>query len=278
MTDHNTSQRHECFVDVVTAFVAGAKASELMQPRERAFDDPTKEAQTAAVSRMAFAEHRFDASFAEFLPMRLGVITPVALNFLGAATRPAPFPTDRRDRVDQRQQLGEIVSMRAAQQAGQRDAAGIGDQMVLAAAFAAIRGIRSGLRPPKTARTDAESTTARDQSISSAACKRASRICRTRSHTPAASQSRSRRQQVMPLPQPISCGRSSQAMPVLSTNRIPVRARRCPIGFLPGYRNRRGFGGGSTGSMTSHNASSKIGFAILVPPCTRKGHNHNRFR
>jgi hypothetical protein len=74
------------------------------------------------------------------------------------------------------------------------------------------------------------------------------RFSRTRwilSHTPVACQSRSRRQQVMPDPQPISCGRYSQGMPVRSTKRIPVKAWRSGTG-VPGtpYKtlDRRGCG------------------------------------
>jgi hypothetical protein len=60
---------------------------------------------------------------------------------------------------------------------------------------------------------------------------------------PAVAQSRSRRQQVIPLPQPISWGRYSQGMPVFSTNKIPVSAARS------GTRGRPPFGlGGSGGS------------------------------
>jgi hypothetical protein len=40
-------------------------------------------------------------------------------------------------------------------------------------------------------------------------------------HTPASWQSRSRRQQVMPDPHPISCGSISQAMPLRSTKTMP---------------------------------------------------------
>ncbi len=52
--------------------------------------------------------------------------------------------------------------------------------------------------------------------------------------TPASFQSWSRRQQVMPQPQPISAGRSSQGMPVLRTKRMPVRALAVLQGFSTG--------------------------------------------
>lgn len=58
----------------------------------------------------------------------------------------------------------------------------------------------------------------RDQSMQSAARSSASRILCSRSQTPAACQSRKRRQQLMPEPQPISWGNISHGMPDCSTN------------------------------------------------------------
>ncbi len=56
------------------------------------------------------------------------------------------------------------------------------------------------------------------------------------SQTPATCQSRSRRQQVMPLPQPIFCGKSSHGMPLFNTNRMPANVARS------GTRGRPPFG------------------------------------
>jgi len=46
-----------------------------------------------------------------------------------------------RDAVEQRKQLGNIVPVRPGKEDRQRDAVGIGEQMVLAAELAPIRGI-----------------------------------------------------------------------------------------------------------------------------------------
>ena len=90
--------------------------------------------------------------------------------------------------------------------------------------------------------TEEESTTARDQSIWSACWRWAKRAAWTFFQTPCFCQADKRRQQLMPLPQPNSCGSSSQGMPVRSTNKMPLSAWRCPIGLRPGYRRRRFFG------------------------------------
>ena len=71
------------------------------------------------------------------------------------------------------------------------------------------------------------------------------RWARMKSQTPASVQSRSRRQQVMPEPQPSSRGRSSHWIPVLSTNTIPVSTlrsssrRRPPLGASRMRRHQR---------------------------------------
>ena len=78
---------------------------------------------------------------------------------------------------------------------------------------------------------------------------------------PAACQSRSRRQHVMPDPQPISWGSISQGMPERSTNRMPVSAAR----FGTGGRPPLGLGrsGGRSGSTMAHNSSETSG--LLMP-------------
>lgn len=121
---------------------------------------------------------------------------------------------------------------------------------------------------PLFAATVAESTAARSQSICPARPNFSrSRWC-NRSQTPALCHSFSRRQQVMPLPQPISLGSISQGMPLRRTNRMPVNAARSdtrgrpPFGF--------GFSGGNRGAICSQSLSSRSG-RILRPriTCTR---------
>jgi hypothetical protein len=139
---------------------------------------------------------------------------------------------------------------------------GVDHQMALRPRFAAIRRIRPGVFAPLLAAILAESNEARDQSRCSACCKRLSNVWWRRSQTPAWCQSRSRRQQVMPLPQPSSCGSISQGMPLLSTKMMPVSAARSlrrgrpPLGL--------GGSGGNSGATTAHSSSLTRG--LLMPP------------
>src|SRR5262245_16736660 len=116
--------------------------------------------------------------------------------------------------------------------------------------------------PPPRARAKELSTAARDQSILSAPCNSSSSTACRRTHTPACCHSTSRRRQRLPEPQFISRGRSFQLMPVLRTKRMPVRAWRFVSGLRPGKRQRRGLGGGSSGSIRCHSSSVNRGLAI----------------
>src|SRR3954465_10835557 len=116
--------------------------------------------------------------------------------------------------------------------------------------------------PPYADRTKLLSIRARDQSILSAYRSLLSKTLWILTQVPLACQSRSRRQQVIPHPQFISQGRSSQGMPVLSTKRMPVRTARSVTGGWPPLG--LGVHLGSNGSMTSHSSSGSKGLAMIV--------------
>jgi hypothetical protein len=94
----------------------------------------------------------------------------------------------------------------------------------------------------------------------SASPNRSKRTRCKRSQTPASCQSRSRRQHVTPLPQPISWGNSSHGMPVFNTKMIPVSAARSDTRGRPPL----GLGGstGRSGWITFHNSSLTNGLLI----------------
>jgi hypothetical protein len=248
-------------MNIVAFLISNTETSILVQPREGTFYYPTVDTQSASVFSPSFGQQGDNSSVAKFSAMWLRVIAPITKKAIGMLTRPANLACDGRDTVNQRQKLCDVVPVGTGQYHRKRNTVGICYQMMFRASFTPIRGIWACFRPPKTARTDAESTTARQKSIWST---RRNLLNSTRwilSHTPAFCHSCNRRQQVIPQPQPISCGRSSQPMPVLSTNNMPVRAWRFDTGFRPGYRNLRFFSG-INGFMISHNSSLTIGFAM----------------
>lgn len=240
-----------------------------MQPRQRPFDIPALFAQATAVCRTALGQYRRDAVCTQPLALGFGVVPTIPLDPRGAKAGATPRASYQRDSVDQSLQLCHIVDIGRRDLRGQRNALRIRYHVMLGARFGAIRRIGAGLGPPKTARTDELSTSARDQSILCSACRSESKTWCRSAHTPAVCQSRRRRQHVMPEPQPISGGKSSQAIPVLRTKRMPVKALRLSMGLRPGKRVRRGLAGGKSGCTISHNSSETSGLAIRA--CLSQG-------
>lgn len=260
-TDLNTTDYQKSLMDISTLFVTNSKPSVLVQPRQASFHNPSINSQTTAIFSSPLGQHRHNTFFPQLTAMIFTVIPSVSQQAIRSFYRVAHLTGNRRNRLHQGDQLRYIMSIRTGHENAQRDSLSICYQMMLRAFFAAIRWVGAGLRPPKTARTDAESTTALEKSIWSACRNLFNKRWCILSQTPASCQSRSRRQQVMPLPQPISLGKSSQPIPVLSTNRIPVSAARSGTALRPGYRKRL-VRFGITGLMISHNSSSNIGFAM----------------
>ena len=102
-------------MNVVAAVVSGTEASELMKPGQRSFDHPAKDAQSAAVFRVALGENRFDVSLAKQFTMRLRIIATIGLYAVRASPRPAALSTDWPNAIDQGDQLRDIVSVSAGQ-------------------------------------------------------------------------------------------------------------------------------------------------------------------
>src|SRR4051812_38498622 len=90
-------------------------------------------------------------------------------------------------------------------------------QVALAAKLRPICGIWPSQQPPKTARTEQLSTTARDQSIWPSRESQSNNTKWIKSQIPSCCQSRNRRQQLIPEPQPSPCGSIRQGIPLRST-------------------------------------------------------------
>lgn len=255
-------------MNVGPTFEANAKTTEVVKPSMSTFDNPAEFAQATAVFCPALGDHRLDASLAKFLAMCLRVIATVCVDDLWLLKRPTTYAANRWNGVKQRQQLGDIVAIRASEDHADRNAIGVYEDVVLGTWSRAIRGVRTSFSPAPTARTGEESTAAREKSSSPASRNFASSSSCNRFHTPAFCQSRNRRQQVEPDPNPNLVDRSRQRIPVLSTNRMPFSAARFETGNRPGYFLRRGLGEGSNGSISVHSSSSTIGAPILGSSCS----------
>jgi len=221
-------------MDTRQSFVAHPQSAKLMQPGNGSFNDPAGFTQAAAVWRSALGQIAGNPAAFERIPVRLAVVAPITLHTSRFASGPPGLAGNRRDGIDQRQQLRDVIAVGLSQNHTQGYAACLDEDVVLAARFAPIRGVRACFFPPCTARTDELSTTTRDKSSLSAARRRESSTWCSLSHTPASCHWRNRRQQLMPEPQPISRGRLSQGMPVCRTNTMPVSTWRSSRRLRPG--------------------------------------------
>jgi len=249
-------------VNVRAAFEASAKTTETMQPRMSSFDDPTEFSETAAVFGPTPGDDRSDAALAKSAAMGVGIVTTVGVDNLGLTKRSAARATNRRDSVDQRQQLGDIVAVCAGDDRADWNAVRVYEDVVLGAWSCAIGGVWPSFWPAPTARTDEESTAAYEKSSCRDSRSLSSSSPCSLSHTPACCQSCNRRQQVAPEPKPNRVGRWFHRIPVFSTSTMPLSAARSETRRRPGYRLRRGLDGGSSGSISAHSSSSMIGAGI----------------
>lgn len=270
MTNQTELQLNEGFVHEVVPVIAHAQAAGVVQPAQTALNGPAFFSQPTAVRCAAPGQFGRDALLSQFVTVRLRVISPVAQQLPGATTRASSFALHRRHRIKQGPQLRDVVAVGSGDRHAQRHAPRIDEQVMFGAGPSAVGRVgadglavfsllKESLQTP-TARTLDESTHARDQSNCPAWCNfDSSKTCKA-FHTPSWCHALSRRQQVIPEPQPISCGRYSHGTPLFKTKRMPVSAARSlrrgrpPLGLAGS--------GGNRGSISRHNASSKSGFAM----------------
>src|SRR5690606_25400 len=177
-------------------------------------DHPPVGAEPGAVCGAAAGDAGTDAFGVHPPAMAVVVVAAVGVDGLWTSSGPPASSPYRWDGVDQRDELGDVVAVAAGEADGQRDARALGDHVVFRAGPGAVDRARTGFGPPLCARTWVLSITALDQSSFWAACSSESSSSCSRCQTPAACHSASLRQQVIPEPNPSSCGRNSHGIPV----------------------------------------------------------------
>lgn len=266
MANQRATDFEKCFVDVTPPFVANPQASELVQPTEGPLNNPTIHTQTAAVLGISSGNERFYANLAQRLSICLRIVRTIRIKLLEAISRRPTLSCNGRHVINQRQQLRHVVPIGGGEANDDGHTVAVSQQMVFGAWFSAVYRARTGRFAPPTARTVELSTVAREKSIWLAFRSLFNKSRWIFSQTPACCHSARRRQQVIPQPQPISCGRSSQGMPVLRTNSTPVNVARLGNLLRPELRFRRLLTG-INGSIVVHNASETRGLAMAMPPC-----------
>ncbi len=85
------------------------------------------------MSCSAAGNGRHDAAVADLVAIEVVVVAAVGEEHVGLAVGPSDTATDRRDRVEQGQELGDVVAVAAGQQDGERGAVPVDDQVVFRA-------------------------------------------------------------------------------------------------------------------------------------------------
>ena len=238
------------------SFVAKVETAKLMKPSDRAFDHPSRSAEAASVRGAAFREGGLNALAVQRLAVRLRIVAAVALHQGRFSSRTAGAAAQRRNARHQGQELRHVVSIGGRQDGGQRNAPCLGENVMFRPRLTAIGWVRSSFFPPRSARTEALSTMVRARSSSPRWRNSVRRAAWSRRHTPARCHRTSRRQHVLPEPQPISFGSICHGIPLRNTNKIPVNAARSATRGRPMFLNRRWGGFGNNGSIRRHKASS----------------------
>lgn len=222
--DDATSQGEQRDMNVDATLEAITQLAECGQPGVRALYDPAMSSESVVALDTSAGNTVLDAPTLEMGATARKVVALVRVQFAGPATRPAALACNRRQGINQLVEHHRVMTIGPGDAEHHRDALAIRDEVTFAAKFSPVRRVRACVRAPRGLGTLAPSMLKRlKSSLSTLRSSSSSARCRP-CHTPAACQSRSRRQQVMPLPKPSSCGSSSHGMPVRSTNRTPFRA------------------------------------------------------
>ena len=135
-------------MDVDTPLVADPQTPVLMQPADDTLDDPARLAESAPTRGVALRQHRLDVALPQLGLLGFRAVRPVALDACRTEARSPALAPKGRDRIDQREELGEVVSIRTSERDHQRDALRFGEDVVLAPRARPIGGIRARLEPP----------------------------------------------------------------------------------------------------------------------------------
>jgi hypothetical protein len=248
-------------MDIGPTLVADGEPPEAIEPGQGAFHHPAVPTQALARLDLLASNADLDVAFRQRLPAARDIIGLVGMPLVRPLTPTSVGLSNPGHGVEEVLEDYRIVTIGPRQEGGERQPTPLGQNMPFGAAFAAIGGVRSREVAPLLAGIEAESMQARLQSIWPASPSRSSSVWCKAPHTPTACQSRNRRQQVIPEPQPISWGSNSHWMPVFSTKMMPVKQARSEMRGRPPL----GLGGsaGSSGETSAHNSSLTKGLLIL---------------
>jgi hypothetical protein len=135
-------------VDVVAAVGADEQSAAVVEPGEGALDDPALPAKAGSVLGLAPGDDWFDAELPDEAAVLVVVVAAVGDQDPRATAWPPDTATHGWHAIEQLEQLGDVVAVAAGERPGQRDAAAVYEQVVLAPCPAAIDGAGTCFRAP----------------------------------------------------------------------------------------------------------------------------------
>jgi len=246
-------------MDIVPPFVTDSEPSVAVEPAERTLNHPTIFSKVS-VFLAAFFNVRVNASVAQIVAKIFRVVGLVPSQRIRPLARTSLRPLNGGNGFDRGQGFFDVMDVGCAQANCNRNSLFIRDKVAFSPRFGTVRRVRAGFGPPFGAGTLEASMRNFFQSICSSLPSSLRKVSWSFFQIPSLCHVASRRHALIPEPQPISWGKSSQGIPVFRTNTIAVKASRLGIGGRP--FEPLGLSGGSNGSTFFHISSLIIFRAI----------------
>src|SRR5215204_799227 len=147
--DERAAEGKERLVGVLAALVAHGEPAELVEPGERALDDPAVPPQPRARIDALARDPGLDTAPPQEPAAARDVVGLVGVELGRAPAGPAARPLDRRHCVDHLLEDGAVVAVGAGDHDRERGAVAVRNNVALRARFAAIRRIRAGGAAPR---------------------------------------------------------------------------------------------------------------------------------
>ena len=123
--------------------VADEQSLVAVQPGEGALDDPADAAESGAVLGLTASDLRLDVAGAEFAPVLVVVVAAVGDDPVGASAWSADLAAHRRDALNKRHELGDVVAVAAGDRPGERDPGRVYEKVMLRAVSGSINRARA---------------------------------------------------------------------------------------------------------------------------------------
>jgi hypothetical protein len=135
-------------VDLIESVGAKEQSAAVAEPGEGALDDPAVASESGAVASVAAGDDRFDAAAPDEAAVLVVVVAAIGEHGVRSAAWPAGTAANRGDAVEQREQLGDVVAVGSCQRPGERQAAAVYEEVVLAARTTPVDRAGADFRAP----------------------------------------------------------------------------------------------------------------------------------